>query len=90
VRRQARSKNGRTALRAEVIRSPLAVAGAIRDRLRAVDGKLPRRRFALDRHLLPWKTRLYGERATRPQLAVFAVAQGSPLWVGALAHDLNW
>jgi hypothetical protein len=35
--------NVRTALGAEVLGAPLAVAGAIRDRLPALDGELPRR-----------------------------------------------
>jgi hypothetical protein len=57
--------DGRTAHRAEVMRSPLAVAVAIRDRLRALDGKLPRRRFAFNRDLLFWESRVYGKRAAR-------------------------
>lgn len=39
--------NGRTAHGAEMKRAPRAGAVAIRDRRRALDGKLPRRRVAL-------------------------------------------
>src|SRR5512132_4242297 len=76
--------HGRTALRAEVIRGPPAVAGAKRGRLPAVAGKRPRRRLAFYRHVLDRKPRLHAEHAARPPLTLVALAQGYALWVGTV------
>ena len=86
--------NGRPTVRTEMgrdhissrISDPIrAGAGAIRGRLRTLDGKLPRRRFTFDLHLLVWESRLDGERAARLLLAQKAVAHDDPVWVGACA-----
>jgi hypothetical protein len=79
--------HGRTALRAEVIRGPAAVAGAKRDRLPALGGKRPRRRLAFYRHVLDRQSRLHAEHAARPLLALVALAERYPLWVGAVVRD---
>src|SRR5512132_3899361 len=76
--------HGRTALRAEVVCGPPAVAGAKRSRLPAFGGKRPRRRWAFDRDVLDRKSRLHAEHAARPPLALIALAQGYALWVGTV------
>src|SRR3954469_19536006 len=78
---------GRTALRAEVVRRPAAVARAKLGWLPALDGKRPGRRWALDRHLLPRDSRLHAEHAAGLLLALVALAQGNPLGVGPLVRD---
>src|SRR5664279_1970247 len=79
--------HSRTALRAEVIGGPTAVAGAKRGRLPAVAGKRPRRRFALDRHVLDRKSRLHAEHTARPPLALVALAQGYARRVWSVVRD---
>ncbi len=89
--------NGRPAYRAEMTRDHIsrrisgdairAGAGAIPSRLRALDGELPRGRFAFDRHLLVWESRLDGERAARLPLAQEAVAHDDSVRVGAFGGN---
>jgi len=64
-----------------------AGAGAIVARGRALDGERPRRRFAFDRHLLVWESRLERKRAPRLLLAQIAVAHDDPVRVGALGGN---
>ena len=74
--------HGRPALRAEVIGGPPAVAGAKRGWLRAFDGKRPRSRFALYRHLLPRDSRLHTVHAACAPLALVATTHRDALWIG--------
>src|SRR5207342_3827510 len=77
--------HGRTALRAEVIRAPHAVAPT--GRLPALAGNRPRRRLAFYRQVLDRKSRLYAQHAARPPLAVVALAQRYALWVGSFVRN---
>src|SRR4026208_2510817 len=67
---------GRTALRAEVIRGPPAVAGAKLCRLPAVAGNRPRRRCAVYGDVVDRESLLYAEDAACPPLTLVALAQG--------------
>ena len=78
---------GRTALRAEVVGRPAAIARAIRNRRLPALGEGERLRFAFDRHVVAWKSRLHAEQAAAPLLAAVALAQGDALWVGSVVGE---